>query len=74
MPGGEPLALLILEDIGEISTLRNILPICANCKKIRNDQQYWQHVEGYFHDYIGVDFSHGICPACMQDLYPGHCP
>ncbi len=74
MPGDEPLALLILEDIGEISTLRNILPICANCKKIRNDQQYWQHVEGYFHDYIGVDFSHGICPACMQDLYPGHCP
>jgi len=66
----EPLVLLILEDINEISTLRDIIPICAHCKKIRDDQQYWHSVENYFYDYIGVDFSHGICPTCMEELYP----
>jgi len=71
MPGNpEPLALLIIEDISEISTLRNIIPICSNCKKIRDDQDYWQSLESYFNEYIGVDFSHGICPTCMARLYP----
>jgi hypothetical protein len=66
----EPMALLIIEDINEISRLRDILPICATCKKVRDDQQYWRSVESYFNDYIGVGFSHGICPNCMQELYP----
>jgi PAS domain-containing protein len=66
----EPMALLIIEDINEISTLRDIIPICAHCKKIRDDQQYWRSIENYFNDYIGVDFSHGVCPTCMQELYP----
>jgi len=66
----EPLALLIIEDISEISTLRDIIPICMKCKKIRDDQQYWRNVEAYFKDYIGVDFSHGICPTCLKELYP----
>ena len=70
MPASEALALLILEDISGISTLRDIIPICAHCKSIRNDQRYWQKVESYFHDYIGVDFSHGLCPACIKQLYP----
>jgi PAS domain-containing protein len=70
MPGSyEDLVLLILEDINEISTLRDIIPICAHCKKIRDDQQYWHSVENYFNDYIGVDFSHGICPGCMKKFY-----
>jgi PAS domain-containing protein len=62
--------LLILEDIKEISTLQDIIPICAHCKKIRDDQQYWHSVENYFNDYIGVGFSHGICPSCRQEFYP----
>jgi PAS domain-containing protein len=62
--------LLILEDINEISTLQDIIPICAHCKKIRDDQQYWHSVEHYFNDYIGVGFSHGVCPTCMQEFYP----
>jgi PAS domain-containing protein len=66
----EGLVLLILEDINEISTLRNIIPICAHCKNIRDDQQYWRSVENYFNDFIGVGFSHGICPNCMQKFYP----
>ena len=66
---GEPRVILILEDINEISTLRDIIPICAHCKQVRDDQEYWQSVERYFTDYIGVDFSHGICPACMKKFY-----
>jgi PAS domain-containing protein len=65
----EPLALLIIEDISEMTTLRDIIPICAKCKKIRDDQQYWHSVEAYFKDYIGVDFSHGLCPTCMKEFY-----
>ncbi|MGA3100092.1 MAG: PAS domain-containing protein [Bryobacteraceae bacterium] len=70
LPGNDGLALLVLEDISEISTLHDIIPICARCKSIRNDQRYWQKVETYFHDYMGVDFSHGLCPECIKQLYP----
>jgi sigma-B regulation protein RsbU (phosphoserine phosphatase) len=41
-----------------------MLPICSYCKKIRNDQNYWQRVEGYISDHADVEFSHGICPDC----------
>ena len=68
----ETLSLLVIEDITEISTLHDIIPICAKCKNIRDDQEYWHTVERYFKDYIGVDFSHGICPDCMKELYPDY--
>ena len=70
--GDRPLALLIVEDISEMSRLREIIPICANCKRIRDDQQYWQSVEAYFKDHIGVEFTHGLCPTCVDELYPEH--
>jgi hypothetical protein len=71
MPGSEErTALLILEDITEISALKNIIPMCMKCRKIRNDEQYWQTVEQYFHEHIGVDFSHGICPKCVDEFFP----
>jgi hypothetical protein len=54
-----------------IKTLRGIVPICANCKKIRDDQGYWKQVEEYVRDHSEAEFSHGICPACMEKLYPG---
>jgi PAS domain-containing protein len=66
----QPLALLILEDISELIQLRSLLPICANCKKIRNDADYWEHVESYFQARLGVDFSHSVCPDCLRTLYP----
>jgi PAS domain-containing protein len=66
----EPLAFLILEDISEYMILRDIIPICMHCKKIRDDQDYWQTVESYFREFAGVDFSHGICPDCTKKLYP----
>lgn len=67
-----PLVMLILEDISELMELKNIIPICANCKKIRNDQQYWQGLENYFKEHLDLDFTHGICPECARKLYPDY--
>ena len=67
----KPLVLLILEDISELMKLKSILPICANCKSIRNDKEYWQSIENYFKEHLDLDFTHGICPKCAKDLYPG---
>lgn len=58
------------EALSEIKTLRGILPICANCKKIRDDKGYWHQLEVYIHEHSEVDFSHGICPECARKLYP----
>ena len=64
------LVLLILEDISELMALKSILPICAKCKSIRDDQEYWQCVEEYFKRHLDLDFSHGLCPKCVMELYP----
>lgn len=56
--------------IAEIRTLRAILPICANCKKIRDDKGYWQEVETYITAHSETVFSHSICPDCARKLYP----
>ncbi len=61
---------LALEDI---KTLRGIVPICSNCKKIRNDEGYWQQVEVYVHNHTEAEFTHGICPDCAKELYPEFC-
>lgn len=55
----------------EIRTLRGIIPICANCKKVRTDEGHWQQVEAYVRDHSDAEFSHGICPECAKALYPG---
>ena len=65
----EPLALMILEDITTYTLLKSLVSICMHCKKVRDDQQYWQHVERFFHKFIGVDFSHGLCPECAKQHY-----
>lgn len=54
----------------EISKLRGILPICANCKKIRDDKGYWTQVETYIGEHAGTEFTHGICPECAEKMYP----
>ncbi len=54
----------------EIRKLRGFLPICANCKKIRDDKGYWTQVEVYISSHSETEFSHGICPECAQKLYP----
>ena len=56
--------------IEENKRLQGFLPICANCKKIRDDAGYWQQVEVYIEARAEVEFSHGICPECRERLYP----
>ena len=54
----------------QVKKLSGLLPICASCKKIRDDQGYWQEVESYFHEHSDAQFSHSICPECKKKLYP----
>lgn len=54
----------------QVKTLQGLLPICASCKKIRDDQGYWHQVESYVRTHTDVEFSHGICPDCIANLYP----
>lgn len=56
--------------LAEVKTLSGLLPICANCKKIRDDKGYWTQVEAYFKRRADISFSHGICPDCLRTLYP----
>jgi hypothetical protein len=53
-----------------IKILSGLLPICANCKKIRDDHGAWEQLEQYIHSHSEAEFSHGICPDCMKRLYP----
>jgi hypothetical protein len=50
--------------------LTGMLPICASCKKIRDDKGYWQHVESYISEHTEAEFSHGLCEECAHKLYP----
>ena len=60
--------------LSEIKNLSGLLPICANCMKIRDDKGYWQQVEEYFTEHSEAQFSHGICPECLIQLYPEFYP
>ena len=62
--------LVTLEDITELIELRGLLPICAKCKKIRDDEGYWVKIEKYIHDRTDARFTHSICPECSKELYP----
>jgi len=53
-----------------IKVLSGLLPICAYCKKIRDDQGYWKQLEAYITHHSEASFSHGICPACVKEQYP----
>ncbi len=57
--------------LDEIKTLSGLIPICAACKKIRDDNGYWQAVEKYITERSNAQFTHGICPECVKKLYPG---
>ena len=56
--------------LSEIKTLSGLLPICASCKKIRDDQGYWNQIEIYIRSHSEAEFSHGLCPDCAHRLYP----
>ncbi|RMG87359.1 MAG: hypothetical protein D6708_13030 [Candidatus Dadabacteria bacterium] len=56
--------------LAEIKTLRGLLPICASCKKIRDDEGAWRPLEAYLSEHTHAEFTHGICPECRRRLYP----
>jgi PAS domain S-box-containing protein len=66
--------LRLIEELREalkrVKTLNGLLPICASCKKIRNDGGYWEQVETYIRSRSNAEFTHGICPDCVRSLYP----
>lgn len=66
----ERLILELRDAFSKIKTLSGMLPICASCKKIRDDQGYWKQIESYLRDHSNAEFSHSICPECMIKLYP----
>ena len=59
----------LAEALEHVKRLQGLLPICAWCKRIRDDEGYWARVEGYFHERAGVDFTHSICPDCWEKLH-----
>jgi PAS domain S-box-containing protein len=66
----EKLIAELQEALGNIKTLSGLIPICANCKKIRDDKGYWQQVEVYVRDHSEARFSHGLCPECAKLFFP----
>lgn len=60
--------------LAAVQRLSGLLPICANCKRIRDDEGYWETVESYISAHAGVKFSHSICPNCRAELYPEYDP
>jgi len=56
----------ILKFTTQVRQLEAFLPICSYCKKVRDDQNYWQQIEGYINERTGSEFSHSICPDCYQ--------
>ena len=66
----EQLILDHLDALSKINTLSGLLPICASCKRIRDDQGYWNQIEAYIQQHSGAEFSHGICPECAKKIYP----
>jgi hypothetical protein len=61
----------LASQFSQIKTLHGLIPICANCKQVRNDQGYWELIEAYVGRYSAAKFSHSICPECTKKLYPG---
>ena len=65
------LILELQKALAEVKTLSGMLPICASCKKVRDDKGYWKQIETYLLDHSDTKFSHSICPECAKKLYPG---
>lgn len=66
----EDLLKRIAELEAELNKIRETLPICSNCKKIRDEQDEWHQVESFLRKKFGMNFTHGICPECEKKLYP----
>jgi CheY-like chemotaxis protein len=65
----EKLISQLQEALAEIKTLKGFIPICASCKKIRDDEGYWKQLEAYISEHTDAVFSHGICPECAEGFW-----
>ena len=68
----DALVLQLQDALANIKTLRGLLPICSSCKKIRDDHGYWNQLETYIGAHTDAEFTHGLCPECIQKLYPDY--
>lgn len=66
----DKLIVELKEALNKVKTLSGLLPICASCKKIRDDSGYWNQIESYIRDHSEAEFSHSICPECAKKFYP----
>lgn len=66
----EKLIIVLQTALSEVKTLRGFIPICAKCKKIRDDKGFWNQIESYISEHSKAEFSHNICPDCVKKLYP----
>ena len=62
------------EALAQVKTLSGLLPICSVCKRIRDDNGYWEQVEGYIQKHTDATFTHGVCPECFLKMYPDFDP
>ena len=60
----------LADALDQVKTLQGLLPICAWCNRIRDDEGYWDQIEAYFHKHTGADFTHSICPECLEQVRP----
>jgi PAS domain S-box-containing protein len=67
----EQLIVELQEALSKVKLLSGLLSICASCKKIHNEHGHWESLETYIRNRSAADFSHGLCPECLQRLYPG---
>lgn len=65
-PYEKELVVLMIEDITEVSLLRELIPICMDCKKIRNGEDFWHTIESFLSTHAGIALSHGLCPSCFE--------
>jgi PAS domain S-box-containing protein len=65
----ERLIVELRDALEKVKTLSGLLPICASCKNVRDDQGYWRRIEGYISERSGAEFSHGLCPMCAKELH-----
>lgn len=66
----ESMVVVIIEDVSHVTELQGFIPICASCKNIRDDYGYWSKVEKYIEKKSEVEFTHDLCPDCIEKLYP----
>lgn len=62
-------AIVIIEDVSLITQLQGLLPICASCKRIRDEQGHWNYLEKYIEEHSEAQFTHDICPDCSKRIY-----